>query len=663
MSARFLRLLEDFAADPDQPIGKAAFLGPAERQLILQDWRGTTAPASDATLPGLLAAQAARTPGAPAVVFGSQQLSYQELDAAANRLARLLISQGTGPETRTAVFLPRSPELLITFLAILKTGGAYLPLDLHYPPARITRMLDDAAPARIITTRGLTAALPPGQPDTFAVPHLLIDHPHIMTALARTPTAPLRDAERLAPLHPDHPAYIVYTSGSTGQPKGVITTHRGAVNFLTAMRAITGISSDDRVLAITSSSFDPSVSELFLPLTAGGAVVLLGDDERREARAVAEAIRANVITLTLGGTPSLLTPVAEDLRCGPAHALRLAMSTGESVTRIPTSIRPAFGRLGNMFGPTECTITTMFRDCTADPVTGPDLIGRPIENTFAYVLDDHLQPVPAGVSGEVYFAGVGLARGYLGQPGLTAERFVPCPFGAGGDRMYRTGDLARWRPDGNLEYLGRTDDQVKIRGIRVEPGEAAACLLAHPSVSRAVVVAREDQPGDLRLVGYFVPAEGARADPPALRAALAALLPDYLVPAALVALPALPVSPNGKLDRRALPAPDYLGSSTRRPPSTPGENALCDLFAEVLGQDSVMADDSFFDLGGQSLLVARLLARVQDVLGASVTFREFFRYPTPAQLAVLVEEHALAELSQLSEEELRALLDAEEESR
>ena len=297
---------------------------------------------------------------------------------------------------------------------------------------------------------------------------------------------------------------------------------------------------------------------------------------------------------------------------------------------------------------------------------GPDLIGRPIPNARAYVLDAGLQPVPAGVRGELYVAGAGLARGYLRRPGLTAERFVACPFTdvcGTGRRMYRTGDLARWLPDGNLEYLGRTDDQVKIRGIRVEPGEAAACLLAHPSVSRAVVVAREDQPGDLRLVGYLVPAEGTEADPAALRAYLSALLPDYLVPAALVTLPALPVSPNGKLDRQALPAPDYLGSSSGRPPATPGEKALCDLFAQVLGQDSVLADDSFFDLGGHSLRVAQLLARVQDVFGASVTFREFFGHPTPAQLAVVVEELALAQLSDLSEEDLRALLDAEGENR
>jgi nonribosomal peptide synthetase DhbF len=229
--------------------------------------------------------------------------------------------------------------------------------------------------------------------------------------------------------------------------------------------------------------------------------------------------------------------------------------------------------------------------------------------------------------------------------------------------MYHTGDLARWLPDGTLEYLGRTDDQVKIRGIRVEPGEAAACLLAHPAVSRAVVIAREDQPGDLRLVGYLVPAEGTEADPAALRAYLATLLPDYLIPAALVPLPALPLSPNGKLDRHALPAPDYHGSPTRRPPATPGEKALCDLFAEVLGQDTVLADDNFFDLGGHSLRVAQLLTRVHDVLGASVTFRDFFSHPTPAQLAVVVEELALAELSHLSEQDLRALLDAEEENR
>ena len=659
LAQRYLRLLDTCTADPDLPIGEIELLEPAERRLILTRWSGTEGPLPEAALPELLAAQAAATPDALALAFWGEELSYRELDARANRLARVLIGRGAGPESLVGVLLPRSADLVVALLAVLKAGAAYLPLDPHYPADRIAQMLADAAPALVIADTDTAPDLPPV---TRGRSVLLTDDQALADALAAVAADPVTDADRLAPLDPSHAAYVVYTSGSTGRPKGVVVPHRGVVNFLTALRGITGISPGDRVLAIASSSFDVTAREVFLPLLCGAAVLPLSDDDRRDARAVGDAVRNEGITMTLGGTPTFLADIARDLADGRPHGLRTAISAGESVQRIPVVVRGSFGRLVNMFGPTECTMTTTFRDCTADPATGPDLVGRPIPNARLHVLDADLRPVPAGVPGELYIAGAGLARGYLGRAALTAERFVACPFGEPGERMYRAGDLVRWQADGELQFLGRADDQIKIRGIRVEPGEVEAALLALPSVDRAVVVAREDHPGDPRLVGYVVSAGDGTFDPVAARAALAAALPEHLVPSALIPLAELPVSPNGKVDRRALPAPDYQGLSAGRGPATPAEETLCAVFAEVLGVASVQADDGFFDLGGHSLLVSRTLARIRDAFGVEVSFREFFRNPTVAKLALLIEELTFAQLSDLSESELLALLSAEEKN-
>jgi amino acid adenylation domain-containing protein len=648
ISRRFLRLLAAVTADPDQRISAIDLLDPAERHAVLHEWAGSSGPLPMATVPELVAAQVTRTPDALAVAFWGEELSYRELDARANRMARLLAARGAGPEALVGVSLPRCVDLVVVLLAVLRAGAAYLPLDPRYPAGRIASMLADVAPACVVTDAETAVALP------GPAPRIVLDDPGTAVALARQDVGPVASL-----IGPEHPAYVIYTSGSTGRPKGVVATHRGVVNFLTGLLGITGITSADRVLALASLSFDVTAREMFLPLICGAAVFPLSDDERRDPRAIGDAIRRDRITMTLGGTPTLLAGIARNLSVTGAQ-LRLAISAGESVHRIPSAVRPALGRLVNMFGPTEATMTTTFRDVTADPAAGPDLVGRPLQNTRVYVLDATLRPVPSGVPGEFYIAGPGLARGYLGQPGLTAERFLACPFGAPGTRMYRTGDLMRWR-DGELEFLGRADDQVKIRGIRVEPGEVEARLLEHPAVGQAAVVAREDRPGDLRLVGYLVPTAdfGAELDPAELRAYLARLLPDYLVPAALLVLPALPLSPNGKVDRRALPPPEYTGAPGGRAPATSGEERLCELFAEVLGVAPVLADEGFFTLGGHSLLVAQLLARIRDAFGVEVSYRDFFSHPTPAQLAVRVEERALAQLSDLSEEQLREMLDCQ----
>jgi amino acid adenylation domain-containing protein len=648
---RLLRVLDAVTADPGRPIGTVDLLDPAERAAILTEWAGTAGPGPDGTLPDLLAASVERTPDAVAVAFRGVEVSYRDLDARANSLARLLIARGAGPGVLVGVFLTRSVELVVALLAVLKTGAAYLPLDPRYPGDRLAAMLADAAPVCVLTEDAVAADLP--------APGLRLDDPSVLAELARLDGGSVGDADRTAPLGGQHPAYVVYTSGSAGRPKGVVVPHRGVVNFLAALARITGIGASDRVLALASLSFDVTAREVFLPLLTGATVQPADDDERRDAHALADLVRRDGVTLTLGGTPSLLAELARELTA-TGGALRLAVSAGESVRRVPTEVRTALGRLINMFGPTECTMTTTFHDCTADPAGGPDLIGRPIDHARVYVLDERLAPVPPGSPGELYVAGPGLAIGYLGRPGLTAAAFVPCPFDPPGERMYRTGDIARWRADGQLEFVGRADDQVKIRGIRVEPGEVEAHLAAHPDVTRAVVVAREDRPGDVRLVGYVVPVAGAAPDPADLRAPLARRLPDYLVPAAVLVLDSFPLSPNGKLDRAALPAPDYDGLPDGRPPATDVERTMCELFAGVLGVPTMFADDSFFDRGGHSLLVARLLARVRDTFGVTVSFRDFFADPTPAGLAARLARVLVAELADLTEDELRVVLAAEE---
>lgn len=654
LADRLLRMLDAVTADPGRPIGTVDLLDPAERVAILTEWAGTSRSGPDGTLPDLLAESVERTPDAVAAAFQGVEVSYRDLDARANRLARLLIARGVGPGVLVGVFLTRSVELVVALLAVLKTGAAYLPLDPQYPGDRLTAMLADAAPACVLTEDAVAADLP--------VTGLCLDDPLVLAELARLDGGPVGDTDRTAPLSCRHPAYVVYTSGSAGQPKGVVVPHRGVVNFLAALARITGIGPGDRVLALASLSFDVTAREVFLPLLTGATVQPAGDDERRDAYALADLVRRDGVTLTLGGTPSLLAELARELT-GTGGALRLAISAGESVRRVPAEVRTALGRLINMFGPTECTMTTTFRDCTADPPDGPDLIGRPIDHARVHVLDERLAPVPPGVPGELYVAGPGLAIGYLGRPGLTAAAFVPCPFGPPGERMYRTGDIVRWRLNGELEFVGRADDQVKIRGIRVEPGEVEAHLAAHPDVARAVVVAREDRPGDVRLVGYVVPVAGAAPDPADLRGLLARRLPDYLVPAAVLVLDSFPLSPNGKLDRARLPTPDYDGLPDGRPPATDVERTMCELFAGVLGVPTMFADDSFFDRGGNSLLVARLLARVRDTFGVAIGFRDFFADPTPAGLAARLTRVLLGELADLTEDELRTVLAAEESGR
>ncbi|MFI0350764.1 amino acid adenylation domain-containing protein [Actinomadura sp. 9N407] len=590
-------LLGAAVTDPDRPIAALDLLTDTDRTLVAEaNSTARTVPATNVV--ELFERQAARTPDAAAVEGGPDTLTYADLNARASALADVLRARGAGPGEVVAIAMPRTPDLVVALLAVLKSGAAYLPLDLDHPTDRLAYMLDDAGPLCVIATSDSGHVLPAG------ADVLLLDE-----ALANP-------AERSAPpaLSPDDLAYVIYTSGSTGRPKGVAVPHGALANFLLMMREELALDADDRLVAVTTIAFDIAALELYVPLISGATVALAGRAEVREPAALARLLDGATI---VQGTPSLLG----SLDPAALKGLRVLVGGEALPAALADSLVREAARATNVYGPTEATIWATQADLPSDG------IGRPFWNTRAYVLDASLRPAPVGVPGELYLAGTQLARGYVGRPDLTAERFVADPFGPDGTRMYRTGDLARWTRDGSLEYLGRTDDQVKIRGFRIEPDEVQAVLAAQPGVAQAAVVVREDRPGDARLVGYYVgeAAEGV------LRDALAAALPEYMVPSALIVLEALPRTVNGKLDRAALPAPE-AGVSGREPRDA-REAALCAVFADVLGYERVGIDDDFFSLGGHSLLATRLAARVRAVMGADLTIADVFEAPTVAGLA------------------------------
>jgi amino acid adenylation domain-containing protein len=597
-------------------------LSAAERELVTTRWNDTARDVPAAALPDLFTAQAARTPDAVALVSGGASWSYAELDSRSSRLARYLIALGAGPEGLVAVALPRSLEMVAAVLAVAKAGAAYLPVDPAYPADRIAFMLTDAAPGLLISDRATSGRLP----DVPGVATLSLDDPLVAAALAGQPDSAVTDQDRIAPLRLAHPAYVIYTSGSTGRPKGVVVQHGSVTSLLCWAAARFSGGELARVLAATSLSFDVSVFEMFAPLVTGGSAEIVAD-LLELADAAAGPWTGSLISAVPSAISQLQGSLGTRVRVGTVVLAGEAL-TPPAVTAVQVALPGA--AVHNIYGPTESTVYATAWSATGRNDTVP-LIGGPIWNVRAYVLDGRLGVVPAGVAGELYLAGPGLARGYLNRAGLTAERFVACPF-LPGERMYRTGDLARWRDGGELEYLGRADEQVKVRGFRIELGEVEAVLAAQPGVARAVVVVREDRPGDRRLVGYVVPAAGHRVDPAGLRAAAARVLPGYMVPSAVVVLDALPLSVNGKLDRRALPAPAFVAGAGREP-STPAEEMLCELFAQVLGVERVGVDDGFFDLGGHSLLAAVLVARLEGQLGIKVSLQDFLAGPSVSGIA------------------------------
>ncbi|MGW3292139.1 amino acid adenylation domain-containing protein, partial [Streptomyces sp. NPDC001002] len=629
-------VLRALAMQPELPARQLDLLDEAAYRRVLEEWNDTAAPVPAAPVFRLFEQRAARTPGAAAVLCAENQLSYAELNARANRLARKLVRHGVGPESLVAVCMERSADLVVALLAVLKTGGAYLPLDPEYPRERVEFVLGDARPALLLTTRQVMDR-PEGLPSVADAEPLIVDDPRTAADLAALDGANLTDAERTAAPTRDHPAYVIYTSGSSGRPKGVVVPHGALANFVAAMGDRLALAPADRLLAVTTVAFDIHVLEIHVPLLAGAGVVVADDAAVRDPQTVAELIDRFGVTV-MQATPALW----QSLLAGHAEAVRgLRVLVGGEA--LPSALAARLVEVGrsvtNLYGPTEATVWATLADLDEDRLA-PVPIGGPLWNTRVFVLDAGLCPVPVGVAGELYVAGPQLARGYLGRPDLTAERFVACPFGGAGERMYRTGDVVRWRADGTLEFLGRADDQVKIRGFRIELGEVEAALATHTLVDRAAAVVREDVPGDRRLVGYVVPTTGTGTHSAAhtaaeLRTHLAGLLPAYMVPSAVVLLDALPLTANGKLDRKALPAPEYTRAPGRAP-ATVREELLCQTFAEVLDVPSVGVDDDFFALGGHSLLAVSLVERLR-ARGLSVPVRALFATPTPAALAAVAE--------------------------
>ncbi|MFJ1804076.1 amino acid adenylation domain-containing protein [Streptomyces sp. NPDC088180] len=639
LADRLSRLLTAAAERPGTPIGLLPVLGEDEVHRAVVGANGVN---HDRPVPLTLAevyeVAARRHPDRVAVSCGGASLTYAELSSRARSLARLLAARGIGPGSIVALALPRSTNLVAGLLAVSLAGAAYLPMDPDYPADRLAYMLDDARPAALITDAGTAGRLP-----AHDLPLIAVD------GATGFPDGPLGQAERTRPLSPGDPAYVIYTSGSTGRPKGVVVTQHNVTRLLTATEHWFSFGPDDVWTLFHSYAFDFSVWELWGALLYGGRVVVVPYATSRDPHAFLRLLADEGVTV-LNQTPSAFYQLAAADREAPGHelALRYVVFGGEALElgRLAdwyTRHQENAPTLVNMYGITETTVHVSYlaldRATAASAVSST--IGVNIPDLRVYVLDDRLQPVPPGVTGEMYVAGEGVALGYLGRPDLTAGRFVADPFaplfGESGRRMYRSGDLARRRPDGTLEYFGRGDQQVKIRGFRIEPGEIEAVLAAHPEVADVAVVVREDTPGDRRLVGYVVPAPGTDPVPAALREHAAATLPVHMVPSAVVVLERLPLTGNGKLDRTALPAPGAPVNAGGRAPRTVREEQLCAVFAEVLGLPSAGVEDNFFDLGGHSLLAVRLAGRIRSAFGIEVSIGTVFQAPTPAALDVALD--------------------------
>ncbi|HEX8273414.1 MAG TPA: amino acid adenylation domain-containing protein, partial [Longimicrobiaceae bacterium] len=642
LAGHLATVLEAMAADPGRRLSALQLLRGAERAQVLEAWNATAAEPPRACVHELVAEQARRAPDAVAVVARGASLTYAELQRRADRLARSLRRLGVGPETRVALCVRRSPEMIVGLLGTLGAGGVYVPLDPAYPAERLDYMAADSGAAVLLVESAAPDVLP-----AFAGPRLVLDDdgsteyevrstPHTAQSGDGGSSSALSHSRTFALPHspfPENAAYVVYTSGSTGRPKGVVVTHAGAANLLSATVRTLGAGPRSSLLQTLSPAFDASLLEIFVALLSGAALHLVEREEVLSPERLGALLREREVDVLLI-TPALLDGLPE----AEYPALRAIGVGGE---RLPaeTAARWSRGRrLVNMYGPTETTITATEHACEPGLAVSPP-IGRPVANARAYVLDAWGEPAPVGVPGELLVGGAGVSRGYLGRPDLTAGKFVPDPFGAAGGRLYRTGDRVRWLASGELEFLGRMDQQLKVRGFRIEPGEVEAALLGAPGVGEAVVVVREDAPGRRRLVGYVVPADGAGVAPAGVRAHLAARLPEHMVPAALVVLDALPLTPNGKTDRRALPAPE-AGSGAgaeHAAPATAAEEVLAGIWAEVLGVERVGVRDNFFELGGHSLLATQVVSRARRAWGVEVPLRALFEAPTVAELAPRVE--------------------------
>nr|AKC91856.1 nonribosomal peptide synthetase [Streptomyces muensis] len=645
---RLRRVLVSVAADPDVTVGALPVLSGQEEHRLVAEWNDTALEVPPASLPELFQAQAAATPEATAVVFEDVRISYGELNERANRLAHYLIGQGAGPERIVALALPRGTDLVIAVLAVLKAGAAYLPVDPDYPAERITHMLTDTRPTLLLTTSDATAGLP----HTEGIPQVLLDDSAVIETVAVLSADDPSDTDRGVVLEGSHPAYVIYTSGSTGVPKGVVMPSGGLVNLLHWHHSVIAGRAGARTAQFTTISFDVSAQEILSALVFGKELWVPGEEVRRSGEGLARWLQEHAVE-ELFAPALVIDAVAQ--AAGELGlvlpALRHVAQAGEAL--VPGAAMRRFFRerphirLHNHYGPAETHVVTAhpLPNRIADWATSVP-IGRPLPNTRVYVLDAGLRVVPVGVAGELYVAGAGLARGYVNRAGLTASRFVADPYGPAGSRMYRTGDVVRWNTSGELEFVGRADDQVKIRGFRIELGEIETTAAEHPAVAQAAATVHEDDTRGKQLALYVVPtgitsgdvpASGGVVDAGTVREYLRTKLPDYMVPAAVVVLEQLPLTASGKLDRRALPTPEFAAEPAGRTARSPREEILAGLFAEVLGLPAVGIDDSFFDLGGHSLLATRLISRIRATLNTEVPVRALFEAPTVAALTVLLE--------------------------
>ncbi|WP_156371072.1 non-ribosomal peptide synthase/polyketide synthase, partial [Nocardia arizonensis] len=654
---RLVRILRAVAEDSSVVVGDIDLLGESEQLDVARRWVRSGADtdtgrfAAEHTLVSLFDETVAAHPYRTAAKFGADSLTYSELDKRANIVARRLVDDGAGPESLVAVILPRSLDLVVALLAVVKTGAGYVPIDPTYPAERIAYVLSDARPSSVILDSTVEITVPDGVA-TVVLDGFAVETGNVVDA----DDAPVTDADRRAPLRPEHVAYVIYTSGSTGRPKGVAVAHRNVTRLFANTDRDFGFGPDDVWTLFHSYAFDFSVWELWGPLLFGGTVVVVDYYTSRSPEQFLELLRAERVTV-LNQTPSAFYQLAEaDRNAGSAVtplALRYVVFGGEALE--PRRLSDWIERHGdgvlagsagsgpvlvNMYGITETTVHVSYRALDAATVAAASgsVVGRAIAGLRVYVLDARMRPVPVGVAGEMYVAGPQLARGYLGRPDLTATRFVADPLGEAGSRLYRSGDLARWNRSGELEYLGRADDQVKVRGFRIELGEIEAAVLAQPGIAQAAVIVREDQPGDQRIVAYVVSEADAAPDLDAVRRGAAQRLPSYMVPAALVRLEWIPLTVNGKLDRKALPAP-AAQSRAFRAPVTPVQETVAAVFAEVLDVPRFGVDDDFFDLGGNSLIATRVVARIGAALGASIPVRALFEASTVEALAARVESH------------------------
>ncbi|MFZ2753135.1 MAG: amino acid adenylation domain-containing protein [Lysobacteraceae bacterium] len=633
MGGHLLTLLGAIVEAPHTPLSRLPMLTQDEIGQLAR-WNDTRrALPENPTIAALIAEQTARAPDAVAVMFAGRELSYRELDRRANMVAHALRAQGVGPGMLVGLYVDRSLEMIIGLLGILKAGGAYVPLDPSYPVDRLAYMVELSASSVIVTQPALRDSLPSPVPSVVVVD-------------ADSPLDASAETQPSGGAGPEDPAYVIFTSGSTGKPKGVEIRQRSAVNLIRSIAREPGLTDADTICAISTLSFDIALTELVVPLTVGARILLVDRDTVRDGLRLRKLVDTAPLTI-MQATPATWRMLL-DVGWGGRRDMRI-ISTGEALPReLADRLMPMARELWNLYGPTETTVYSAL--CRVQPGEGPIIVGRPVDNTRIHIVDRHMQLQPVGVPGELLIGGDGLAAGYRARPDLTAEKFIPDPFSADPQaRLYRTGDLAFWRTDGTVQVIGRIDHQVKLRGFRIELGEIETVLAQYPGMTQVVVHCREDRPGDQRLVAYFTQ-DGIRATDAELRTHLKLALPDYMVPSAFVGLDGFPLTPNGKVDRRALPAPEAAAgvSDDLVAPRTPEEETLVALWRELLNLPAVDVRANFFDLGGHSVLGTQMLSRIEYEYGIELSLRVLFEAPTLEQMAVrIVDACAIADQSDL----------------